>query len=218
MPHDYTYYYISTAIIYALILITTWVTVKNWKYLSTTKESIFLPFLCFTIVIEIISNYYVWILVKNASIVLDFYTLIAMLFSIYWFYSYLRMKWLAIISSILMIASYLISVYYVESYMKSYVDELPAIVIAAALIITLNVFIFFNKMLLNNKVKKYTNHRPFWITIGLFVFHINAMPLVLFLPNLKRLTWQVSGVLVFINLIMYGCFMYALSLKSARDE
>ncbi|PPK94821.1 hypothetical protein LY01_01574 [Nonlabens xylanidelens] len=214
MQHDYTYYYISTAIIYALILITTWVTVKNWSYLSKTKESIFLPFLCFTIVIELISNYYVWILVRNASIVLDFYTLIAMLFTIYWFYSYLRIKWLAIISSILMITSYLISVYYVESY----VDELPAIVIAAALIITPNVFIFFNKMLLNNKVKKYTNHRPFWITIGLFVFHINAMPLVLFLPNLKRLTWQVSGVLVFINLIMYGCFIYALSLKSARDE
>jgi hypothetical protein len=214
MQHDYTYYYISSTIVYVMMLLCTFVIFKNWRYIRSTKEWIFLPFLCVTIAIELVGLYYVWVLKESASSIMDLYKLVAMLVAIYWFYTYLKYKWLAIISSIVMIASYLLSIYYIDNY--NY--ELPAIVIAAALIITLNVFLFFNKLLHYNEVNRFKNHRSFWITIGLFVFHINAMPFILFLPNLSRLSWQVSSVLIFINLIMYGSFIYALRLKPTLNE
>lgn len=214
MDHDYTYYHISSTIVYAMMLLCTFVILKNWKYLCNTKEWIFLPFLCVTIVIELVGLYYVWVLEESASLIMDFYKLVAMLVAIYWFYTYLKYKWLTILSSFVIIASYLLSIYFVDIY--DY--ELPAIVITAALIITLHVFLFFNKLLHHNEVNKFKNHRSFWITIGFFVFHINTMPFILFLPNLSRLSWQVSSVLVFINIIMYGSFVYALRLKPILNE
>lgn len=214
MDQDYIFYQLSSAIIYLMMLACMFVIIKNWKCLRNTKEWIFLPFLCATIVIELIGLYYVWVLEESASLIMDVYKLIAMLVAIYWFYTHIKYKWLSIISSFIMIASYLSSVYYVDIY--DY--ELPAIVIAAALIITLHVFLFFNKLLHHDEINKFKYHRSFWIAIGLFVFHINAMPFILFLPNLSRLSWQVSSVLVFINIIMYGSFIYALRLKPVLNE
>lgn len=214
MKYDYTYYSISIFVTYVLIIIATWITISNWKHLKKTKEWIFLPFFCFTILTELGTQYFVWVKEKNPSFIIDFYTLIAMLVAIYWFYSYLKYKWLALFSTILMLLSYLGSIIYVENY--NY--ELPAIVIAAALIITLTVFTFFNSILKANDRGEFKMHRPFWISVGFFVLHINAMPFVLFLPNLQRLSWQVSSVLIFINMIVYGCFIYGLRLKPILNE
>ncbi len=214
MIYDYTYYYVSTTIIYLLIVTATFVCIKNWIVLKKTKEWIFLPFFCFTIIIEIISQYYIEVLEKSAAYVLDIYTLISIIFTIYWFYSYLKSKILASTSILLVIISYILNIYDVEKYN----EELPALAIASALIITINVFVFFNQILLKSNINKFKLDRPFWIALGLFVWHINSMPFVLFLPNLNRLTWQVSGVLVFINMIMYGCFIYAMRLKQTVHE
>ncbi|WP_124981328.1 hypothetical protein [Nonlabens xiamenensis] len=210
----YVYYYVSIAIIYALILLAFGLVLYRWKHIRHTREWIFLPFLSFTILMEILSQYVVWGLGVNPSAVIDIYTLGAMFFAIYWFYLYLELKWLGISSAMLMTASYFIGL----SRLDVYTYELPALVIAAALTITVTVFIFFNQLLRKDAIQRFKAHRPFWIAIGFFVFHINAMPYVLFLPNLSRLTWQVSGVLIFFNLMMYGCFIYAFCLKKPVYE
>ena len=214
MVYDYTYYYTSLTIIYLLIVLATYVCINNWHHLKKTKEWIFLPFFGFTIIIEIISEYYVEVLNSSPAYLLDIYTLLSIIFAIYWFYSYLKLKALASISIIIVVVSYLLNLYDVSIYN----NELPTLAIASALIITVNVFIFFNQILLKNNINKFKLHRPFWIALGLFVWHINSMPFVLFLPNLNRLTWQVSGVLVFINVIMYGCFIYGLRIKQTYDD
>lgn len=214
MNYDYTYYYTSLTIIYILIVTASFVCFNNWNYLKKTKEWIFLPFFCFTIIIEIIGQYYVEVLNTSPAYLLDIYTLISILFTIYWFYTYLKNKGLASISLIIVLVSYILSIYNIDKYNS----ELPLLAIASALIITVNVFVFFNQILLKSNINRFKLNRPFWVALGLFVWHINSMPFILFLPNLNRLTWQVSGVLVFMNLIMYGCFIYALRLKETIDE
>ena len=211
---DYAYYYISISIIYILIASSFFVVLKKWHQIKFTKERIFLPFLSFTIVMELWSQYVVWVQRDNPSSVIDLYTLGAILFAIYWFYKYLKKLWIAMISVAAVIGSYILSL----SHLQVYTNGLPALAITAALVITLTVFLFFNQLLKTNAIHRFKVHRPFWIAVGFFVFHINAMPYILFLPNLSRLTWQVSGVLVFFNLIMYGCFIYAFSLKKPIYE
>lgn len=206
------YFYASSAIIYCFLILATIIAFMNYNEIKNSKEWVFVPILLISILTEILASFYVWVLIKSPSFILDIYTLIIMLLTIYWFYGYLKNKIITSIAATAMIGSYVLGNYYVPD--NSY--ELTAPVISAAIIITVLVFAFFNQLLKENNIIKYKNNRPFWLAIGLFVFHVNAMPFILFLPKVSRLSWQASLCIAFINIIMYGCFAFGLSIKNKQ--
>lgn len=205
-----TYYILSCCVIFAIMLVALFVAFKHINTIWRSKDWIFIPILLLSVVTEIVATSYVWIFRKSAATILDVYTLIVMLMTIYWFYGYIKNKVLAIGAGFIMILSYVIS----YRVMPASNFELNAPIICAAVIITVYVFIFFNELLNKNKITDYSNYRPFWLAIGLFIFHVNTMPYLLFLPNVSRLSWQASLCIGFINLLMYGCFAYGLRLKN----
>ncbi|MGJ8684653.1 MAG: hypothetical protein ACSHWW_08515 [Nonlabens sp.] len=125
----------------------------------------------------------------------------------------MKNKWFAIFSIILVIAAFILDL----TYYHNLKTQFPLNSIARAIVVLSSVFLLLRMLLLidiDNNLKKL---RPFWISIGLLVYHVTVMALTLFLPKLTRLDWEMNFVISMINIVLYGCITYALSLNDQYE-
>ncbi|AGC77617.1 hypothetical protein LX97_02193 [Nonlabens dokdonensis] len=207
------YYWVSCIIIYGTRLTALSFGIYNYKTIKGTSEKYFPHFITLTLIFDAIAIYMVWAMEISASKSSDIYGIIFISFIIWWYFQLLNNKLLLIVSIILLIVSYSLDLLYntnIES-------EFPIRVVSSAIIVLISVFVFLQNQILNNQHIDYLKLRAFWISIGLLIYQVTLMPVLLFLPNLSRLDWELNLVLSFINIALYGCITYALSLKS-NDE
>jgi hypothetical protein len=137
----------------------------------------------------------------------------AFLIIYYTFYSYFfshflqpALKKVITVSCILLIAFSLINLFFIQgpNFFNSYT-------MAAASILMLTMSILYLKQLLNeNKVIKLSRDSLFWISIGILIFHLGALPYFSLLNYLNKnflsLSYSLLLIIKVLNIVMYLLF------------
>lgn len=207
------YYWISCVIIYGIRLFSLIIGFLNYKRLKKTSEKYFTHFIITTLIFDIIAIYMVWGRKITASKSSDIYGIVFISYIIIWYYKLLKNKFLLVFSIVLLVISYSVDLIF----NSTITSELPIRVVSSAVIVLISVFTFLQQQIGSSKSINYLKLRPFWISIGLLIYQITLMPVLLFLPNLSRLEWELNLVLSFINVVLYGCMAYALNLKTGNE-
>jgi len=73
-------------------------------------------------------------------------------------------------------------------------------------LVTILVFIYLSEIMNSDKIFKLTNTSVFWISIGIIIFNFGFIP-VLVVAELIRWEGIYNYILLFVNVIMYSCFI-----------
>jgi len=73
-------------------------------------------------------------------------------------------------------------------------------------LVTILVFIYLSEIMNSDKIFKLTNTSEFWISIGIIIFNFGFIP-VLVVAELIRWEGIYNYILLFVNVIMYSCFI-----------
>lgn len=208
-------YYIISLVLFVLSLLTAiTIAISKFKILWNSKEKIILLLLFITLIFELISHYILWRYWSSPARVMDLLRFISILIIIWWFYLYLKKKYFLAVSIIITIIAFTIDVIYNQN-LKT---QLPISSIASAIVVLSSVFALLKMLLLSDINNHFKKLRPFWIAMGFLVFEIISMTMILFLPKLSRMDWELNLVISFMNIVLYGCIAYALSLNENYER
>jgi len=203
-------YYIISISLFALSLLTAIViTINRFKVLWNSNERIIIVFLFTTLLLETISSYILWTYWISTARIMDALSFISIILMIWWFYLYLKNRWLAIGSCIFISTAFALDLIFNQG-LKT---QLPISSISIAIVILISVFSLMRLLLLRDDNNSFKKLRPFWISMGFLVYQVISMTMILFLPKLSRMEWELNLVISFMNILLYGCIAYALQLK-----
>jgi hypothetical protein len=208
-----TYYIISMILFASSLLTAIGFTVRKLKVIWNSRERIIVILLFTTLLFESIASYILARYWTSPARVIDLLSFISVLFIIYWFYLYLKSIWLLLGSIFLVITAFSIDLFF-NLELKT---QMPTTSIAIAIVTLSSVFALMKTLLLSDVESDFKKLKPFWISMGLLVFQVTSMTMILFLPKLSRMDWELNLVISFMNMILYGCIAYALSLNETYE-
>lgn len=183
-----------------------------WKNYKNTNLWIFLPFLIYSFIHELISFLFVEVFRYNPRPLVNVYIVISFLVYIYWFDKILNLRyWKWIIGLI-----YLVTFLY-DLFDHGFSNQLfkTGLLIQAIMILSFSV-IYFIRLLNDNKVVYYQKIPEFWIILGLLTFYIAFTPLFLVTGKGYNIVIAYYTAINILNFILYTCYIlgfYATSRK-----
>ncbi|WP_417362840.1 hypothetical protein [Galbibacter sp.] len=229
---------LKKTIIFAVFLTAIIATITYKKY-KDSQSWIFMPFLWFTFLIELLNLlptatlfYPQWNFLKLMRYLLpenlitssiwvgSLYSIISFYVYLWYYRSILRYRKAAkavnaciVIYSILVIHSLL-------HYQDLLTSWLQPHMFAGVVFTVVAICFYFMTILKSDKILSFYKTLPFWITIGILFFNLVTMPIFIFAKQLSFSASIYVYILVISNYVMYGCFAigFIVSVKYYEPE
>ncbi|GAK88874.1 hypothetical protein JCM19297_3398 [Nonlabens ulvanivorans] len=182
----------------------------NWRYIKNKPEKWLVLFLMVTVIIEIIANYYKRIELSKLLVFSNLVIMITNTILFIWFYEYLKNKLLLIISISLVAISFIINSYFQDFLYHIFYYANFAI----SIMLLVNVFAYFNKLLKTSDVLHYKKIPAFWISIGVIIYQLNLVLVFFLLRDLVTLNRNIYyTIITIVSVLLYGSIWYGIKLN-----
>lgn len=177
-----------------------------WFYpcYKKTTEKIFVFFLGYTLLTELVGLYTAYVLKVNFTINHNVFIIVSFLVYFYWFYKILiskqQKKLVVVLSGVFLI----VGIYNFVTQKHTNFHAITFIIGALGNIIT---SLLFFTQLLNDKLQIEVKHNlKFWIATGLLLFNVGMVPLMVFSEEFNAYNKLRIAILVVLNIILYTCY------------
>lgn len=201
---------ITQPFLYGSMMIAFLYAIINWRYIKNKPEKWLVLFLMVTVIIEIIANYYKRIELSNLLVFSNLVIIITNTILFLWFYEYLKNKLLLIISISLVVISFIINSYFQDFLYHIFYYANFAI----SIMLLVNVFAYFNKLLKTSDVLHYKKIPAFWISIGVIIYQLNLVLVFFLLRDLVTLNRNIYyTIITIVSVLLYGSIWYGIKLN-----
>ncbi|GAK93359.1 hypothetical protein JCM19298_2078 [Nonlabens ulvanivorans] len=201
---------ITQPFLYGSMMIAFLYAIINWRYIKNKPEKWLVLFLMVTVIIEIIANYYKRIELSNLLVFSNLVIIITNTILFLWFYEYLKNKLLLIISISLAAISFIINSYFQDFLYHIFYYANFAI----SIMLIVNVFAYFNKLLKTSDVLHYKKIPAFWISIGVIIYQLNLVLVFFLLRDLVTLNRNIYyTIITIVSVLLYGSIWYGIKLN-----
>lgn len=196
---------IRAFLILLVISITFFVAIFNFKKFKTTPIKYFIYFIGYVFISETIANIYLSKGV-NTVIINNVYSIAYTFFNLFFYSILIKNKKSKKIGYIMMFF-FAISLIINQLYFQKFEHRLQTYTFILGLfLVTFLVFIYFLEIMNSNKIIYVTRLSEFWISTGIIIFNFGFIP-VLVVAELIKWEGVYHYILLFVNVIMYGCFI-----------
>ncbi len=201
---------ITQPFLYGSMMIAFLYAIINWRYIKNKPEKWLVLFLMVTVIIEIIANYYKRIELSKLLVFSNLVIIITNTILFLWFYEYLKNKLLLIISISLVAISFIINSYFQDFLYHIFYYANFAI----SIMLLVNVFAYFNKLLKTSDVLHYKKIPAFWISIGVIIYQLNLVLVFFLLRDLVTLNRNIYyTIITIVSVLLYGSIWYGIKLN-----
>nr|WP_042291866.1 hypothetical protein [Nonlabens ulvanivorans] len=201
---------ITQPFLYGSMMIAFLYAIINWRYIKNKPEKWLVLFLMVTVIIEIIANYYKRIELSKLLVFSNLVIMITNTILFIWFYEYLKNKLLLIISISLVAISFIINSYFQDFLYHIFYYANFAI----SIMLLVNVFAYFNKLLKTSDVLHYKKIPAFWISIGVIIYQLNLVLVFFLLRDLVTLNRNIYyTIITIVSVLLYGSIWYGIKLN-----
>lgn len=201
---------ITQPFLYGSMMIAFLYAIINWRYIKNKPEKWLVLFLMVTVIIEIIANYYKRIELSKLLVFSNLVIIITNTILFIWFYEYLKNKLLLIISISLVAISFIINSYFQDFLYHIFYYANFAI----SIMLLVNVFAYFNKLLKTSDVLHYKKIPAFWISIGVIIYQLNLVLVFFLLRDLVTLNRNIYyTIITIVSVLLYGSIWYGIKLN-----
>jgi len=215
---------LKKTIIFAVFLTAIIATITYKKY-KDSESWIFMPFLWFTFLIELLNllptatlfypewnflKIMEWILPKElleSSIwVGSLYSIVSFYVYLWYYRSILRFrKVVKVVDACIVIYTVLV-IHSLLNYQDLMVSWLQPHMFAGVVFTVVAICFYFMTILKSDKILSFYRTLPFWLTIGILFFNLVTMPIFIFAKQLNFSASIYVYILVISSYVMYGCF------------
>ncbi len=190
-----------------LYSISIFIGIYNYKKFSHNKYlKLFLAFLIYTFISEIIGNYLGLVLKIRNNIVYNTWNILCFLFYAYFFLSRIKNKKRR--NSIKVLVAFFSVFTLINILFFGNIIEIPLIynLVLAKFLVALIIIIYFAELLGSDEILSIQKSLFFWISLGAFLYNISFLPAI----ALYRFT-SISGywnyIILSLNIILLSCFI-----------
>jgi hypothetical protein len=181
-----------------------------WKKYKNTALWIFLPFLIYTFVNEIIGTYVA--LNYGLRVPFNLYIIISFLVYLYWYDALLKLKfwkWIVLGIFAFMVMYDIQTRGFLKPLLKTAVNFQSVMVLGFS-------FLFFAKLLGKREVVHYQKLPEFWIVSGILLFYIGYVPLSLVIGMGFKVQELYGYAIIPLNFILYGGYIIGFYVSGKR--
>ena len=182
----------------------------NWNFIKRKPEKWFIAFLSITVVIDLLGVFFRTQYDSKLQIYSNLIILLTNLILFYWFYEYLKNKTLLIVSITVMLLSFIVGSFFQNPlYQIAYYANF-----AIAIVLLINIFRYFQKLLNTNDVLQYKKAPAFWISIGIIIYQLNLVVVFFLLQDLVTMTKNIYyTIITTVSFILYGSIIFGILLN-----
>jgi len=229
---------LKKTIIFAVFLTAIIATITYKKY-KDSQSWIFMPFLWFTFLIELLNLlptarlfYPDWNFLKLMSYILpdhliassiwvgSMYSIVSFYVYLWYYKSILGYRRSARTIDVCMVIYSALVIHSLLNYQDLMVSWLQPHMFAGVVFTVVAICFYFMTILKSDKILSFYRTLPFWLTMGILFFNLVTMPIFIFAKQLSFSASIYVYILVLSSYVMYGCFVvgFIVSVKYYGQE
>lgn len=204
---------ITLPILYVSMMVAFTATIINWRYIKERPEWIFLPFMAYSVLSEVISNIVKRVYGLETASLSNVLIVITNILLFHWFFRYVKSKPIYYFSVAFTIIAFIANSFYENFFTKTFYYANFVVTI----LILINVYKLLESIILDDHLLVFKSLPHFWITIGVVIYQINLTVIFLLLIKIVKMdTITFYSILTTMSVILYSSITYGTFLSRGK--